>query len=85
MADLVPMGHHVNIPWVMGYDIEPGTTTKYKREFYEYIIKNDLTMIFEHDIETWGGKLSIDDKRHKFFLSTPFHSEGKPREIILEI
>jgi glyoxylase-like metal-dependent hydrolase (beta-lactamase superfamily II) len=71
MADLVPMDHHVHIPWVMGYDIEPGITTVYKQKFYEFINKNDLTMIFEHDNETWGTKLSLDDKgryisHHKF-------------------
>lgn len=82
MADLVPMGHHVNIPWVMGYDIEPGTTTKYKKQFYDYIMQNDLTMIFEHDIETWGGKLALDEKKNKYLLAESFHSEGGPQEII---
>lgn len=62
MADLVPMSHHLHIPWVMGYDIEPGTTTVYKEKFYDLIQKNDLCMIFEHDNEVWGGKLSIDER-----------------------
>lgn len=62
MADLVPMSHHIHIPWVMGYDIEPAVTTKYKREFYKFIMDKDLTMIFEHDIEFWGAKLSVDEK-----------------------
>jgi len=67
MADLVPMAHHVNIPWVMGYDIEPGITTEYKENFYQFIMKNDLTMIFEHDKETWGGKL--ENKNGKYILA----------------
>lgn len=75
MADLVPMGHHVSIPWVMGYDIEPGVTTLYKQKFYDYIIANDLTMIFEHDIETWGGKLSVDD-HGKYSLLSPLQTNG---------
>lgn len=70
MADLVPMSHHVNVPWVMGYDMEPGTTTLYKEKFYDTIIKDDLTMIFEHDIDTWGGKLKVDDKG-RFALENP--------------
>jgi glyoxylase-like metal-dependent hydrolase (beta-lactamase superfamily II) len=80
MADLVPMGHHVNVPWVMGYDIEPGRTTEYKKLFYEFIMENDLTMIFEHDTKTWGGKLGIDPKKNKYFLAEPLPSEGKPAE-----
>lgn len=75
MADLVPMGHHVNIPWVMGYDIEPGITTKYKKIFYDYIIENNLSMIFEHDIETWGGTLKIDEKG-RYCLDKSFSSQA---------
>jgi glyoxylase-like metal-dependent hydrolase (beta-lactamase superfamily II) len=57
MADLVPTSHHIPIPWVMGYDIAPGRTTSDKINFYNFIIKNNLTMIFEHDTKFWGGKV----------------------------
>lgn len=76
MADLVPMSHHVKLPWVMGYDIEPGTTTKYKELFYKEIIENKLKMIFEHDIETWGGSLKVND-RGQYELSESFSANGK--------
>lgn len=58
MADLVPTSHHIPIPWVMGYDISPGRTTQDKQSFYEFIIQRDLTMVFEHDITFWGGKVT---------------------------
>lgn len=83
MADLVPMGHHVNIPWVMGYDIEPGVTTNYKKLFYDFIIKNELTMIFEHDTSTWGATLTCDNKG-KYMSKEEFASEGKASEIIFK-
>ncbi len=73
MADLVPMRHHVNIPWVMGYDIEPGTTTVYKEKFYQYILKHNLKMIFEHDDEVWGGTLHKDE-RGRYALKEEFKS-----------
>ncbi len=57
MADLVPTSHHVPIPWVMGYDIAPGQTTVDKAEFYEFIHSTKKTMVFEHDIESWGATL----------------------------
>lgn len=62
MADLVPMGHHLHIPWVMGYDIEPGVTTTYKQIFFDFIKEKSLCMIFEHDNEVWGGKLEYDNR-----------------------
>lgn len=62
LADLIPTSNHVHVPWVMGYDIEPGVTTKYKREFLDLIIKKELTVIFEHDPKFWGAKISINEK-----------------------
>lgn len=57
MADLVPTSHHVPIPWVMGYDISPGQTTIDKKNFYQFILQKNLTLVFEHDLESWGAKI----------------------------
>lgn len=62
MADLVPTSNHVHIPWVMGYDISPGVTTTDKSEFYEFIEKQKLTMIFEHDPVYLGCDLVKNEK-----------------------
>ncbi len=58
MADLVPTSHHIPLPWVMGYDINPGQTTADKIEFFKFILKENLTLIFEHDMNFWGGKIT---------------------------
>lgn len=55
MADLVPTAAHIPIPWVMGYDIAPGQTTKDKADFYQFIASTKKTMVFEHDMKTWGA------------------------------
>lgn len=70
MADLVPMSHHLHIPWVMGYDIEPAVTTVYKKKFYDLIYQKNLTMIFEHDNDIWGGKLNFDEKNRPKLAQT---------------
>lgn len=59
MADLVPTSHHVPIPWVMGYDIAPGRTTQDKKEFYQFIVEKNLTMVFEHDLKIWGAQIRM--------------------------
>lgn len=61
MADLVPTSHHIPIPWVMGYDISPGQTTLDKLDFFKFISERNLTMIFEHDMNFWGGKVKSKD------------------------
>ena len=63
MADLVPMEHHINLPWVMGYDIEPGVTTQFKEQIYKLIMQRNLKMIFEHDHETLYSSLAQDERK----------------------
>jgi hypothetical protein len=62
MADLIPTSNHVHIPWVMGYDISPGVTTIDKKHFLEFIAKENLTMVFEHDPLFWGCKVKQNEK-----------------------
>ncbi len=62
MADLIPTSNHVHIPWVMGYDISPGITTKDKKEFLNFIEQKKLTMIFEHDPQFVGSTVKKDEK-----------------------
>jgi glyoxylase-like metal-dependent hydrolase (beta-lactamase superfamily II) len=62
MADLIPTSNHVNIPWVMGYDISPGVTTKDKTHFLQFINEKKLTMIFEHDPLYFGSTVKKNEK-----------------------
>tara|TARA_R110000868_G_scaffold334233_8_gene594986 strand:- start:1512 stop:2402 length:891 start_codon:yes stop_codon:yes gene_type:complete len=62
LADLIPTSNHVHIPWVMGYDIAPGVTTKDKRQFLEFVLEKNLTIIYEHDPKFWGSKVVRDGK-----------------------
>ncbi|WP_417336612.1 MBL fold metallo-hydrolase [Halobacteriovorax marinus] len=64
LADLIPTSNHVHIPWVMGYDISPGVTTKDKKEFLKFIYERNLTMIYEHDPKFWGGKLQEENGQY---------------------
>ena len=62
MADLIPTSNHVNIPWVMGYDISPGITTEDKKHFLQFINEKHLTMIFEHDPVFFGCSVKQNEK-----------------------
>jgi glyoxylase-like metal-dependent hydrolase (beta-lactamase superfamily II) len=62
MADLIPTSNHVNIPWVMGYDISPGITTQDKNHFLQFINEKKLTMIFEHDPLYFGSTVKKNEK-----------------------
>ncbi len=62
LADLVPTSHHIHIPWVMGYDISPGVTTQDKRRLLDFICREKLKVIFEHDPAWWGASINLDAK-----------------------
>lgn len=62
MADLIPTSNHVNIPWVMGYDISPGITTQDKKKFLQFIEEKHLTLIFEHDPLFFGCTVKKNEK-----------------------
>lgn len=62
LADLIPTSNHISIPWVMGYDISPGQSTKDKRSFLEFIEKNNLEIVFEHDPVISSAKIKRNSK-----------------------
>ena len=83
MADLVPTSHHIPVPWVMGYDIAPGVTTKNKIAFYQFIEKKNLTMIFEHDMKIWGAK--VKETSGEFKASDLFKVENDLQSLELSL
>jgi glyoxylase-like metal-dependent hydrolase (beta-lactamase superfamily II) len=63
LADLIPTSNHVHIPWVMGYDISPGVTVEDKQIFLQFVIDNNLQIIFEHDPVYWGASIKLDERK----------------------
>ncbi len=49
-ADLLPATVHIPMPYIMGYDTKPLITLDDKERFFDYAIKNNVTLFFEHDI-----------------------------------
>lgn len=56
-ADLVPTASHVPYPWIMGYDLEPLRTLATKKKVFPRALREDWTIIFEHDAELPCGVL----------------------------
>jgi glyoxylase-like metal-dependent hydrolase (beta-lactamase superfamily II) len=56
-ADLVPTTAHVDVPWIMGYDLYPMETLAFKRTFVREAIEREYLIVFEHDPEVEAGYL----------------------------
>jgi glyoxylase-like metal-dependent hydrolase (beta-lactamase superfamily II) len=62
-ADLIPTVAHVDLPWIMGYDLYPMDTLAYKRRFLAEAIAGEYVIFFEHDPVVTAGIIRDDAGR----------------------
>ncbi len=61
-ADLVPMASHVQLPWIMGYDLRPLVTLEEKRLALTTAAKQEWVLFFEHDPAVAAARIRCDEK-----------------------
>ncbi len=62
LGDVVPTAHHLPLPWIMGYDVEPLVTLESKRRLLSEARDQEWLVIFEHDAATAWGRVAHDGK-----------------------
>jgi glyoxylase-like metal-dependent hydrolase (beta-lactamase superfamily II) len=62
-ADLMPTTAHVDLPWIMAYDLYPMETLEFKRAFLEEAVEREYLVFFEHDPNVAAGYIRRKDKR----------------------
>jgi glyoxylase-like metal-dependent hydrolase (beta-lactamase superfamily II) len=62
-ADLMPTTAHVDVPWIMGYDLYPMDTLAFKRAFVREAIEKEYIIFFEHDPQIAAGYIREKDRR----------------------
>jgi len=62
-ADLMPTTAHVDVPWIMAYDLYPMETLEFKRAFVKEAIEREYLIFFEHDPQTAAGFIRQDGSR----------------------
>ncbi len=55
VADLIPTTAHVEVPWIMAYDLYPMETLEFKRAFVREAIEREYLIVFEHDPAVAAG------------------------------
>lgn len=51
-ADLIPTRHHLPLPWIMGYDLEPALTLQFKKRILPQAVAENWFCVFYHDPDT---------------------------------
>jgi len=62
-ADLMPTTAHVDVPWIMGYDLYPVETLEFKRAFLREAIEREYIIFFEHDPVIAAGYIREKGRR----------------------
>jgi len=62
-ADLLPTTAHVDVPWIMAYDLYPMETLAFKRAFVAEAVEREYLIFFEHDPHIAAGYLRRKDTR----------------------
>jgi glyoxylase-like metal-dependent hydrolase (beta-lactamase superfamily II) len=62
ISDLVPTSAHLDITWVMGYDLDPLTCIEQRKRFYSRAIPEQWLVLFTHDHHTPMGHIEWTDK-----------------------
>ena len=55
ISDLIPTTHHLDLTWVMAFDLFPLETIESRKRFYERALPEKWLVVFTHDPQTpWG-------------------------------
>jgi len=70
-ADLIPTTAHIDVPWIMAYDLYPMETLDFKRAFIKEAVENEYLIFFEHDPQVAAGYIRAKDRRLSVEPTTP--------------
>jgi len=62
MGDLIPTSAHLDITWVMGYDLYPLTCIEQRKRLYARAIPEEWLLLFTHDHRVPMGRVVLNDK-----------------------
>jgi glyoxylase-like metal-dependent hydrolase (beta-lactamase superfamily II) len=69
ISDLIPTSAHLDITWVMGYDLDPVTCIAERKRFYSRAIPERWLVLFTHDHYTPFAHIELSEKRKPLIAS----------------
>jgi glyoxylase-like metal-dependent hydrolase (beta-lactamase superfamily II) len=60
-ADIFPSSHHIRIPYVAAVDLNPLETMAAKRKLVDKMLKGNIAIAFDHDVDIKIGRLSDEN------------------------
>jgi len=70
ISDLIPTSAHLDITWVMGYDLYPLETIVQRKRFYQRAIPEKWLVLFTHDHRTPMARIGLNEKQKPIVIAT---------------
>ena len=67
ISDLLPTSAHLDVTWVMGYDLDPVRCIAERKRFYERAIPQEWLVLFTHDHHAPMGYVQWSDRGKPVF------------------
>ena len=61
-GDLIPLSSHINLPYIMGYDLQPLVTLEEKKKLLPQAVEENWMLFFEHDPEMAAATITATEK-----------------------
>ena len=61
-GDLMPLSSHINLPFIMGYDLQPLVTLEEKKKLLPQAVDENWTLFFEHDPKIAAARITTTEK-----------------------
>lgn len=65
-GDTVPTAAHIDLPYIMSYDLFPVETFNNKKKLYEQAVAGDWVVAFSHDLHHAFGTMRKAGRRYEF-------------------
>jgi glyoxylase-like metal-dependent hydrolase (beta-lactamase superfamily II) len=69
-GDTVPTSAHIDLPYIMSYDLFPVETFNNKKALYERAVEEDWTVAFSHNLRHAFGRIRKAGRRYEFIPLT---------------
>jgi glyoxylase-like metal-dependent hydrolase (beta-lactamase superfamily II) len=66
IGDLIPTAHHVNLAWIMGYDLYPNDTLTMKKKLLPKYADEQRLIIFPHEDRFFAGYVTYDEEKKRY-------------------
>jgi glyoxylase-like metal-dependent hydrolase (beta-lactamase superfamily II) len=69
IGDLIPTAHHMQLAYIMGYDLFPNDTLEFRKKLLPRYVAEQRLIIFPHEDRFFAGVPQYDEAKNRYLIS----------------